>query len=109
RIWTHPPPKHRGVVPRPEVRQPNLDILLLPRKPIVLPKPAPTRRTIVALGSAIRKVGRFLDKLPGRLVDHRRRRTQVVLDLEQYMRLTVRDRRRVLLVFDSREALSVGQ
>src|SRR5262245_8676149 len=112
RIRTYPPSQGRTQESLPEVRQPDLDVLFLPRKPIVFAEPLPTRWPVVALGTPVHLIGQTFGELASRLVEGDRGRAQVISDLEQHMPTIAVDPRlpvRRTFVGDATEANTVGE
>jgi hypothetical protein len=63
RIRTHPPIQERTQKSLPKILQPNLDVLLLAREPIILPEPLPARVPIIAVRAAVGEVRAAFNEL----------------------------------------------
>ncbi len=83
RVRAQPRPEIRRIVPRPEVRDAQRDILFLPGELELLPEVIPARRTVVRRNPSERRIRRSLDELARRLIDDARRGPQVVGHLQE--------------------------
>ncbi len=86
RVRRDPPLKQRSVIPLPKVDQPNLDIVLLARESVVLPKLLELLRPIRRLRRTVRIRRVALHQLARRAVENHARRAQVVSKLQEHMR-----------------------